>query len=81
VSEGYATYVEGRLTGSGRPYGVMRPAMLRQWALEGRLPTYAQLSSWGDFQGMAMAYLVGSAFLEWLASNAARRACSTCGAA
>jgi hypothetical protein len=36
VLEGYATYVEGRLTGSGRPHGVWRPAILRQWALEGR---------------------------------------------
>lgn len=69
VSEGYATYVEGRLTGSGRPHGVARPAILRQWALEGRLPTYAQLSGWGDFQGMGMAYMVGSAFLEWLAAE------------
>jgi Tol biopolymer transport system component len=66
VTEGYATYIEGRLTGSGRPHGTWRPATLRQWALEGRLPTYAQLSAWDAFQGGAMAYLVGSAFLEWL---------------
>lgn len=66
VLEGYATYVEGRLTGSGRPHGVWRPAILRQWALEGRLPTYAQLSSWGEYQGGSFAYLAGSAFLEWL---------------
>ncbi|CAN5829290.1 hypothetical protein BH23GEM3_BH23GEM3_03340 [soil metagenome] len=66
VTEGYATYVEGRLTGSGRPHGTWRPTTLRQWALEGRLPTYAQLSAWDAYQGGAMAYLVGSAFLEWL---------------
>ncbi|MFL5560431.1 MAG: TolB family protein [Gemmatimonadaceae bacterium] len=66
VLEGYATYVEGRLTGSGRPHGVWRPAILRQWALEGRLPTYAQLSSWGEYEGGSFAYLAGSAFLEWL---------------
>ncbi len=66
VAEGYATYIEGKLTGSGRPHGVFRPAILRQWALEGRLPTYRQLSGSGDFMGRAMAYLVGSAFLEWL---------------
>ena len=67
--EGYATYVEGRLTGSGRPHGAARAAYLRQWALEGRLPTYAQLSSSGDFAGGAMAYLAGSAFLEWLVAE------------
>ncbi|NUQ20478.1 MAG: hypothetical protein HOQ09_05900 [Gemmatimonadaceae bacterium] len=74
VIEGYATYVEGRLTGSGRPHGVWRPAVLRQWALEGRLPTYEELSGWGEYQGGSFAYLGGSAFLEWLA---ARRGDST----
>ena len=74
VLEGYATYVEGRLTGSGRPHGVWRPAVLRQWALEGRLPTYGQLSGWDEYQGGSFAYLAGSAFLEWLA---ARRGDST----
>ena len=69
VIEGYATYIEGRLTGSGRPHGVWRPAVLRQWALEGRLPTYPQLSSWGEYQGGSFAYLGGSAFLEWLAAR------------
>lgn len=64
--EGYATYIEGRLTASGRPYGAFRPAILRQWALEGRLPTYGQLSGTQGFLGGSMAYLVGSAFLEWL---------------
>lgn len=66
VIEGYATLVEGRLTGSGRPASVGRAAVLRQWALEGRLPTYAQLDGTGGFLGGAMRYLVGSAFLEWL---------------
>ncbi|HET9002374.1 MAG TPA: hypothetical protein VFN39_00110, partial [Gemmatimonadaceae bacterium] len=74
VLEGYATYVEGRLTGSGRPHGVWRPAVLRQWALEGRLPTYGQLSGWDEYQGGSFAYLAGSAYLEWLA---ARRGDST----
>ncbi|HEX2781116.1 MAG TPA: hypothetical protein VHM30_16570, partial [Gemmatimonadaceae bacterium] len=69
VIEGYATYVEGRLTGSGRPHGVWRPAVLRQWALEGRLPTYGQLSGWDEYQGGSFAYLGGSAFLEWLADR------------
>jgi hypothetical protein len=69
ATEGYATFVEGRLTGSGRPHGAARAAYLRQWALEGKLPTYAQLSSGGDFAGGAMAYLAGSAFLEWLVAE------------
>jgi hypothetical protein len=64
--EGYATFVEGRLTGSGRPHGAARAAYLRQWALEGKLPTYGQLSSGGDFAAGSMAYLAGSAFFEWL---------------
>lgn len=66
VIEGYATYVEGKLTGSGRPHGIARAAALRQFALEGRLPTYAQLNAWNTYLGGSMAYLVGSAYLEWL---------------
>ena len=69
VIEGYATYVEGRLTGSGRPHGAWRPAVLRQWALEGRLPTYGQLNGSDEYNGRAFAYLGGSAFLEWLADR------------
>ncbi|HEY0017143.1 MAG TPA: hypothetical protein VGC13_12525 [Longimicrobium sp.] len=70
VKEGYATYVEGRLTGSGRPHGVARAAVLRQWAIEGRLPSYAQMSAEsGSYQAGGMAYLAGSAFLEWLAER------------
>ncbi len=70
VFEGYATYVEGMLTGSGRPNAAWRAAILRQWALEGRLPSYAQLNGSEQFQGGAMAYLAGSAFLEWLDARA-----------
>ena len=66
VSEGYATYIEGQLTGSGRPFGVFRPAVLRQFALEGRLPSYPELDASSAFLGGAMAYLAGSAYLEWL---------------
>jgi len=69
VDEGYATYVEGRVTGSGRPNHAWRAAVLRQWALEGRLPTYSQLSAWGDFNGGDFAYLAGSAYFEWLAAR------------
>src|SRR5689334_13834271 len=66
VLEGYATVVEGRLTGAGRPSSTIRALILRQWAENGRLPTYAQLNSDQRFLGMSMAYLMGSAFLEWL---------------
>jgi hypothetical protein len=66
VLEGYATLIEGRITGSGRPSGAMRAAVLRTWAINGQLPTYAQLNSDRRFLGMSMAYLAGSAFLEWL---------------
>ena len=66
VIEGYATVIEGRLTGSGRPSSVGRAAVMRQWALEGKFPTYAQLRSSGTYLGGNMRYLVGSAFLEWL---------------
>jgi hypothetical protein len=66
VREGYATVIEGQITGSGRPNGAWRPAMLRQWALEGRLPTYTGLNAVGAFRGGDFAYLGGSAYLEWL---------------
>lgn len=69
VVEGYATFVEGRVTGSGRPHGTWRAAYLRQWALEGQLPRYDQLDAWGAYEGGAFAYLAGSAFLEWLAAK------------
>ena len=67
--EGYATFVEGRVTGSGRPHGSWRPAILRQWALEGQLPRYEQLDAWGAYEGGSFAYLAGSAFLEWLVAK------------
>ncbi len=70
VHEGYATLVEGRLTGSGRPNGDARAVILRQRARAGRLPSYARMAS--DSQswlGMSMAYLAGSAYLEWLAER------------
>ncbi len=66
VVEGYATLLEGRLTGTGRPSSPYRAAVLREWAREGKLPAYDALSRTGGFRGGGMAYLVGSAFLEWL---------------
>ena len=70
VMEGYATYVEGRLTGSGRPNSALRAASLRELALEGQLPTYGELDGSGRFEGGSMAYLAGSAYLEWLTNRA-----------
>ncbi|HEX5757858.1 MAG TPA: hypothetical protein VF121_01555 [Thermoanaerobaculia bacterium] len=68
--EGYATLVEGRLTGAGRPHGDLRAAVLRRWALAGRLPSYGQLSGDDRWLGLSMAYLAGSAYLEWLDARA-----------
>jgi hypothetical protein len=66
VLEGYATVVEGRITGSGRPPGALRAAILREWAVTGQFPSYEALNGSSAFAGMSMAYLTGSAFLEWL---------------
>lgn len=65
--EGYATYLEGELTGRGRPSSDLVAALLRRFAGAGRLPGYAGLS--GDerrWLGGNMAYLGGAAFLDWL---------------
>jgi len=66
VAEGYATLVEGALTGSGRPHSSFRAMVLRRFAIEGKLPSYGALSSTGGWLGGSMAYLVGSTYLEWL---------------
>ena len=66
VLEGYATVIEGRITGQGRPTSAIRAAILRKWAASGQLPAYSQLDGDRRFLGMSMAYLAGSAFLEWL---------------
>ena len=71
VIEGYATVVEGRLTASGRPNSDLRAGILRRWAQAGKLPSYGRLAN--DDQswlGGSMAYLVGSAYLEWLEERA-----------
>lgn len=69
AAEGYATWIEGKITGSGRPHGIWRPALLRELALAGRLPSYAAMSAGGGYKGGSMAYLAGSAFWEWLAAQ------------
>ncbi len=66
VVEGYATLVEGALTGSGRPNSSFRAMVLRRFAIEGKLPSYGALSGLSGWLGGSMAYLVGSDFLEWL---------------
>ncbi len=71
VTEGYATVVEGRLTGAGRPNGDLRAAILRRFAAAGKLPSYDRLASDREgYLGMSMAYLAGSAYLEWLEHRA-----------
>ena len=75
TAEGYATVIEGRLTGSGRPSSALRAAVLRRWAQRGRLPSYAALANDSRrYLGGAMAYLGGSAFLEWLDARTAQGA-------
>ena len=69
VTEGYATVIEGILSGSGRPNSTWRAAVLREWSLEGLLPSYGGLDDDGPFLGGSMRYLVGSAFLEWLVTQ------------
>jgi len=66
LAEGYATVLEGTLTGSGRPASSLRAMVLRRFAIEGKLPGYGALSATGGWRGGSMAYLVGSTFLEWL---------------
>jgi hypothetical protein len=66
MSEGYATVIEGKITGRGRPHSAYRASVIRQWALEGKLPDYGRLSATEGFRGGSMAYLIGSAYLEWL---------------
>lgn len=69
VWEGYATYVEGVLTGSGRPHAPLRAAVLRRWALDGALPTYGGMSATGGYLGGSFAYNMGSAYFEWLGAT------------
>jgi hypothetical protein len=69
VLEGYATYIEGRVTAHGRPHNAWRAAVLRQWALEGRMPSYWQLNATDGYLAGSFAYLAGSAFLEHVARN------------
>jgi hypothetical protein len=69
VTEGYATIVEGALTGAGRPGSSFRAMVLRQLAIEGKLPEYGDLDASQGWLGGAIPYLVGSAYLEWLSER------------
>ena len=70
VVEGYATVVEGRLTGRGRPNSDYRATLLRSLAQEGRMPTYSGLNGSGRWGSRGYRYFIGSAFLEWLERGA-----------
>lgn len=70
VTEGYATLQESKLTGRGRVYDVQVEAFLLQFAREGALPIYSELSDTeGRYRIGNMAYLVGARFLTWLEQN------------
>lgn len=70
VTEGYATLLESKLTGRGRLFDVQVEAMLLQFAREGALPKYNELSNTGGrYQIGSMAYLVGVRYLSWLEKN------------
>ncbi len=65
--EGYATLLESKTTGRGRLFNNQVEAILKQFAREGALPTYEQLSSSeGGYLAGSMAYLVGARYLYWL---------------
>lgn len=70
VSEGYATLLESKLTGRGRLYNNAVEAIIQQFAREGALPNYTQLSNINeDYLSGSMAYLVGVRYLKWLEEN------------
>lgn len=66
VAEGYATVIEGRLTGWGRPNSTGRQMLLHALARDNQMPRYGDLNLNNRWSGMGYAYLVGSAYLEWL---------------
>lgn len=69
VAEGYATLIESKMTGRGRLFDNYSESILREFAQQGALPTYAQLNSGEGFMAGSMAYLMGSRFLYWLEQN------------
>jgi Tol biopolymer transport system component len=70
VAEGYATLLESKMTGRGRLYNNQVEDILKQFAREGALPTYAQLNATsGRYLAGSLAYLVGVRYLAWLEKN------------
>ncbi len=70
--EGYATLVEGALTGAGRPQGSFRAMVMRRFAMEGKLPDYKDLNFLSGWISGSAPYLVGSTYLEWLEAREGR---------
>ncbi|MBN2381717.1 PD40 domain-containing protein [bacterium] len=66
IVEGYATLLEGKLTGMGRPNGSFRAMFIRSLAADGLMPTYNQLNMSDHWAAGAFPYLFGSSFMEWL---------------
>ena len=64
--EGLAVLSESNLTGHGRARSAFRAMLLRQWAREGKLPEFHELSDSGDWLSGSYPYMVGSAYLDWL---------------
>ena len=81
-TKGYATLVEGKLTGFGRPNGDLRAAILRQRARAGTLPTYARSSRATRRAGWGCRWLTSPVPRIWSGSSSvrARTASGTCGA-
>ena len=70
VAEGYATLLESQMTGAGRLFNNHVEAILQQFARQGALPSYEQLSTADDnFMSGSMAYIVGVRYLKWLEDN------------
>ncbi|MCQ8879712.1 hypothetical protein NQT69_17060 [Pseudoalteromonas shioyasakiensis] len=70
VAEGYATLLESKMTGRGRLFDNYSEAILTEFAQQGALPSYNQLSSTqGGFMAGSMAYLMGARFLYWLENS------------
>ncbi|ATC96363.1 TolB family protein [Pseudoalteromonas tunicata] len=67
AAEGYATLLESQMTGRGRLHDNYVESLISQFAKEGMLPTYDQLSATeGGYMTGSMAYLVGVRYLQWL---------------
>ncbi len=66
VSEGYATLLESKFSGYGRLHSHYVNAVIRQWAVEGALPSYEKLNGGSGYMDGNMPYIVGAYFFAWL---------------